>query len=120
MDDGAKGAHTRLVDIGAAIGAAINEAGSSRQALAEMLDVHPSQVTRMVNGQMPDIKLERIVEIEDALGMKRGALLRRGGYVEADSSVEAAIATDPALNAEAKRSLLYAYQAAVQVSGLQQ
>jgi hypothetical protein len=52
--------------------------------------------------------LETIATIEDALGLARGYVLARAGYVD-PAAVEVAIAGDPALDADARSQLMEAY-----------
>lgn len=81
-----------LVRLGDAIK---KELGSRPQRwLAEQLGTEPSTVTRIIKGQMREVSVERVREIEDVLGVQRGAILRRAGYVAETTSPEAALAAD--------------------------
>lgn len=98
-DDRSRGAaDTRLVDLGEAIKSALG--GRTRQSLADEIGIDPSAVTRMIAGQMKEVTLERVVQIEDALGLTRGALLRAAGYVDEIVTPEDALDADIALSPE--------------------
>lgn len=63
-----------------AISDAIDQAGITEQELADRLRVRQSSVWKWRTKREP--RLDRIVAIEDALGLGRGELLRRAGYVK--------------------------------------
>ena len=81
-----------LVRLGDAIKQELS--GRSQRWLATELGIDPSVVTRIIKGQMQDVSVERVREIEAALNVPAGAILRRAGYVADDLSPEAALAAD--------------------------
>ena len=114
MDGRVSMADSALVALGAAIEEAL--AGRSQAWLAGELGTDGATVSRIIQGQVKNLQLDRVRQIEVALGLPRGALLRAGGYVDGDTSVEAAILGDAVLNNEAKQSLLAVYRSLVDLS----
>lgn len=97
------------------LGAAIKrELGSRTQTwLAERLGDDTGSVSRLVRGMLPELTVEKVRVIEEALELPRGFLLREGGYVDEQRvTVEWVVMNDPALNADSRRMLLAAYRAA--------
>lgn len=109
VDEGGERAETRLVTIGEAIKDALGS--RTQKSLATALDIDPAQVTRIIKGQATELPLERVAAIEDELGLDRGELLRRAGYVDDGVSVEGAIAVDDDLWPGTKRALVSSYRA---------
>ena len=101
------------------LGDAIREelSGRPQRWLAEQLGVDPSAVTRIVKGQMQDVSVERVREIEDVLGVPRGAILRRAGYVDDATSPEAALAADLSIPPQLRALLGRAITDARQIAG---
>lgn len=66
-----------------AIRLALEQAGMSQQELAELLGVRQTSVSKWTTYREP--RLDRIASIEDAIGLRRGSLLRMAGYVEGRS-----------------------------------
>lgn len=95
-----------LVDLGSAIKSALH--GRTQQWLADAVGIDKSAVTRIIAGQMKDLTLTRVIEIEDALEVPRGALLRAAGYVAEVATPEDAIASDTTLPVVARDLLLAA------------
>lgn len=85
--------------------------------LAEQLGTEPSTVTRIIKGQMREVSVERIREIEDVLGVQRGAILRRAGYVAETASPEAALAADLTIPPQVRAVLSNAITDARKIAG---
>lgn len=112
MDKEQTEADDRLVQLGQAIRTAAADRGLSQQALADLLGVHNSQVSRIVNGHAPELSLEQVRRIEDVMSLRRGFLLRTAGYVELDGiDTREQIQSDPALSAEDRATVLRIYEA---------
>jgi transcriptional regulator with XRE-family HTH domain len=80
----------------------------TQEQLAERLGVAGVYVSRWESGSRP-IHLWRIPQIEEALGLARGTILRNAGLVDAGDSVEDAIDRDLELDADARHLLKVLY-----------
>jgi transcriptional regulator with XRE-family HTH domain len=80
----------------------------SHEKLAQRLGVRQSSVTKWATTREP--RLDRISSIESALGMPKGALLARAGYVEGAPSVPLAIDLDTTLKQADKATLRRLYE----------
>lgn len=81
----------------------------TQEQLADRLGVAGVYVSRWENGSRP-IHLWRIPQIEDALGLSRGTILRNAGLVDAGDSVEDAIDRDLDLDGDARHLLKVLYR----------
>lgn len=101
------------------LGDAIKEALERRPQrwLANQLGIDASAVTRIIKGQMQDVSVERVREIEDVLGVPRGAILRRAGYVDEVASPESALAADLSIPVQLRTVLIDAITNARKVAG---
>lgn len=61
----------------AALNAHMARQGMTRTALAEALAVRPPGVTRMLSGQEPNLTLDRLERVADALGLEARVVFRR-------------------------------------------
>ena len=84
----------------------------TQETLADAIDVDQPSVSRWERDEQRP-SLEQIAAVEAATGRRRGFVLLAAGLVEGVSSVEAAIARDPELDAEQRRFVLNAYRAAL-------
>lgn len=100
-----------LVSLGQAIKDSLG--GRSQAWLAEQIDIDPSVVSRIISGQIADLTVERVVEIEEALELTPGTLFRAGGYISDEVTVLGAIAADRDLTPEQKRTLRNVYELAI-------
>lgn len=112
VDKRADGANTENVGVREAIESALG--GRTSAWLAAQVHVHESTVSRWLS--TGNLSLESMQAVEKALGMKRGALLLAGGYVEEAPSVEDAVMADQQLTGEMKRHVIQAYQGALAMS----
>lgn len=104
MDGTSSPADSGLVLLGKAIK---RELGTrSQRWLADRIGVDPSVMTRIINGQMKDLTVDRVAAIEDALDVPRGSLLRAAGYVAPTVSAEDAIRQDPSLPRQIRQALV--------------
>ena len=104
VDKSRGGGDSLLVDLGSAIKSALH--GRTQQWLADAVGIDKSAVTRIIGGQMKDLTLARVVEIEQALELPRGALLRAAGYVAEVVTPEDAIAADSTLPRALRESFI--------------
>lgn len=97
-----------------ALGQAISDAlgGRTQAWLAAEIGMDAGHVNKIIKGAIPGLTLAMVVRLEDALELDRGDLLRAGGYVTA-IAVRDAIAADPVLTGEQKRTLRNVYDLSV-------
>lgn len=111
MDGRTKEADTRLVRLGQAI---LDALGDRTQTwLANELGIDGSVVSRLVSGQITEVTVQRIYELETALKVSRGTLLRAAGYIEDKTTVLDAIVADKRISPEQKRTLRNIYEMSV-------
>lgn len=86
--------------------------------LARRLDVAESTVSRLAGGLVQDVTVDRLVQIERALGVPPGRLFRSAGLVVDDDgiTVRERIEADPLLTADELRIVLRIYDSAVAAS----
>lgn len=100
-------------DVNAAIGRALKHlrapTGVGQVELADRLGIDQTTVSRWERG-LDAFPAYRVVQIEDALGLARGALWSAAGLMGL-TSVETAIYADPGLGAMEQRTLVATYQA---------
>jgi len=94
-----------------AIKAELDSQGHSQPWLAAAIDVHPSQVSRMLSGEI-EISLERMLDIEDAFGVPHCFLFRMAGIVASEPTTRDAIAGDVDLEPAERRIVLSVYDGA--------
>lgn len=83
--------------------------------LAERLGVDQTAISRWARGANRP-QLEELAAIEEACGRPRGYILRLAGFVDEIVDVESAVAADPRLNDEGRRTVLITYRAVVEAS----
>lgn len=108
MDGGRPNAENGLRMIGEAIKEALE--GRSQGWLAKELGLDASGITRLVKGTMKDLTVERVADIEAVLGLPRGALLCRAGYVADVLSPEDAIRQDVSIPRSVREAVIAAIQ----------
>lgn len=98
-----------------AVGAAIRRyrvaRGWNQTELGERIDLDQTGVGELERGDRP-LTLERLLTIEDALDLDRGALLLEAGLIPSPG-VEAAILADPCLTPEWRKPVLALYRSAI-------
>ncbi len=91
------------------LGTAIKEALGPRSYgwLGEKVKLHETQIGRIINGQVKEISMERVRDIEAALGLPQGDLFRAAGYVPSDPLyLEQVISADTRLGLNERSALL--------------
>jgi transcriptional regulator with XRE-family HTH domain len=105
------------VVLGDAIRKEMARAGVNAAELARRLDVSESTISRLAAGQVQDVTVDRLVQIEHALGTPRGRLFRTAGLVDdRDATVHEVIESDPLLTADELRFVIRTYESAVAAS----
>ncbi len=84
--------------------------------LARRLGVADSTVSRLLAGQVEDVTIGRIVQIETVLGLPRGHLLRGAAMIDEALTVRQRIEADASLTGEELRIVLRIYDSSVAVS----
>lgn len=107
-------ADSPLVLLGQAIKDSLG--GRTQAWLAAELDLDASVVSRMIAGEIKDLTVDRVAEIEAILDCTPGTLLRAAGYVADTVNVLDAITADRNLSAEQKRTLRNVYDLAISSS----
>ncbi len=92
---------------------AYEELGINQTELGRRVGHDQTWVSKIVNGASK-VDQDDLLRIEGALGLPRGLLLTKAGYVMRVRSVPDAIAADPLLPPELKRSLTIQYLALVE------
>lgn len=98
----------------AALRLAREEAGLTQDELARRIDRVQSSVQKWEAGREPN--LNRITDLELAMGYTRGHILRLAGYVASATSVREHIEFDPRLTPDNRDHVLAAYDVAVELS----
>lgn len=112
VDRGGEKAHPHAVPpVSAALRLAREEAGVTQEELARRVRRAQSSVQKWEAGREP--KLDRLADLENALGYRKGHVLRLAGYVEEPTSTRDAIEVDPALTPTERAHVLAAYDFAV-------
>lgn len=115
VDKGAAKAHpARVPAVCAALRQAREEAGVTQDELARRVNRVQSSVQKWEAGRMPG--LDRLADLERALGYRRGHLLRLAGYVDEARTAREAIEFDPALTPDNRDHALAAYDVAAKLS----
>lgn len=73
--------------------------------LGQRLNIDGTNVGRMLKGRT-SLTVDRVWEVETALGLAHGTLYRRAGYIQSDGSLEEWIENDPNLAADQRNALL--------------
>lgn len=102
-------AHSAMVAFAEAVEDAL--AGRTRTWLADQLGVNGSTVTRLLNGDTKEIRVDQVVALERILGTPRGQLFRAMGLIEDPTTFEEWIESQPRLSADTRRSLRAVYEA---------
>lgn len=100
------------VTVGRTIKRLREAAGVSQEALGAALGIDQTGVGKIESGQRA-LTVERLLRIEDALGLDRGAIVLDAGLVPGAGTVEAAVLSDRGLTPVMRRSLLVFYRSAV-------
>lgn len=109
IDEAAQWAHADRVKLGEAV---LDWLGSDkRQDLAQRLGVHPSWVTRLVQGEQTSLTIAQLCAVEDALGAPRGVLFVAAGVIEPALTVEDAVRQDRALTKTGREAVIGTYRA---------
>lgn len=103
--------------VSGAIRRVMETAGVSPAELAERLGVNASTVSRLVSGES-EPSIERIAQIEKALGVPAGRIYRSAGLVADDDgrTTQDIIECDPLLTVENMRFVVRTYNVAVEAS----
>lgn len=96
--------------LGDAIRTELDGLGMTQAWLARTLGVDPGIVSRIIAGHTKKLTLARVVQIEDALVVPRGALLRAAGYVAEVATPEDAVRQDLSLSRYARETILGAIE----------
>lgn len=104
--------------LGEAVRDEVVKAGINPAELSRRLGVSESTVSRLIGGEVQDVTVDRIVQIERALGVPAGRVFRRAGLVtpEDGETVRDKLLADPSLTAEELLFVLRVYDAAVEAS----
>lgn len=88
---------------------AYESAGLSQQALSAATGIDQSLISKYARGatQPP---LDALVKVDEACGQPRGHVLRLAGYVQDSIDIEAALASDPALDQEGRDMVVRLYR----------
>lgn len=112
-----RGGVETLADV---IASVIAEDGRSQSAVARAIGENQQTVNDWtLGGHRPNgtkrttPSLDDIKKLEDALGLWRGTILRRAGYVDDPQTTRDFIEADPILSRHQKTNLLDSYDAAV-------
>lgn len=116
IDAGSGNRHDAVV-LGDAIRKEMARVGVNAAELARRLEVAESTISRLAAGQVQDVTVDRLVQIEHALGIPRGRLFRTAGLVDdRETTVHDMIESDPLLTADELRFVLRTYESAVTAS----
>lgn len=82
--------------------------GRTQASLAAQVGLDGGRLSRILSGKVDpgSITLELIVALEDALELRRGALLIAAGYVEGVTTAEEAIEMEPGLSRDTRDALI--------------
>lgn len=99
------------------IGQVIKEAREdlTQDELAHRAGLAQPQISRWERGEASP-SLDEVEQIEIALGLPRGFLLKAAGYAQDTTTTEDAIRTDPALKPDYRRFIVEVYRTAVRDS----
>lgn len=111
VDKGRGRADSGLVQLGQAIRESLGD--RSQAWLATQLGIDQSVISRIISGQIQELAVDRVAEIEKVLDLTPGALLRAAGYVADTIGVRDAITADKQLTPEQKRTLRNVYDLAI-------
>lgn len=90
--------------------------GRSQQWLADAIGVDKSQVTRLLQGHMEKLTVDRVVAIERALDLQPGHLLRAAGLVHQANTVRELLEGDPDLDPVRRGMMVAIYDTLVRES----
>ena len=110
-------AHDANVLLAGAIRDSMTSQGMTARQLADGLGVSESTISRLINGETRDLTVDRVLEIERALGEpQRGVLFRRARLVDDELTVRQRIEADPLLDDDSRRFVLRVYDGEVKES----
>lgn len=112
VDKSAAAADDHVMErLGEGIRRALSSSGRTQQWLADTVGVNDGHISKIVNGKIRDLSLRMVRQIEDALDLECGELLREAGLVDLeDMSSEVALRSDPQLVRADKETLLRLYR----------
>lgn len=103
-------AEPERMSLGNAIAAGLAATGHPASWLAEAINLDAGQISRIINGRSKELTVARVVQIEQALQLRRGHLFRAAGLIEEDVGVIEALASDTKLDDEWKHQFTEMYE----------
>jgi transcriptional regulator with XRE-family HTH domain len=117
VDEGSAGAHRdEVLAIAEALRTARDDAGLTQQELGDRVGLGQPAIQKWESGRRKITDLNRLAELEAAMGHSRGYVLRLAGYVEDAQTARQAIEHDPLLTPDHRRIVLNTYDGAAEES----